>query len=174
MLKHYGSWYFKLIWKTSDTKQKRAFKDAWDFLLTGLFNLPDVCWGCKVWHLQRLWPHTQTHDPASPGYQRCSHFHPLGGSLRPPKEFHFSPFAIRTNKQIESIYFQEQFSSSLVAQRIKNLTLPLQHQGSLLWCRFNPWPRNFYLPGAWSNPQKRTTHSISRNKMLLNVSFTSF
>ena len=74
--------------------------------------LPGVCWDYKAGHLQRLWPHTQTPDPASPEYQQCSHFHPLGESLLPPEEFHFSPFT-KTNKQLKSNYFQEQFITFL-------------------------------------------------------------
>ena len=35
--------------------------------------------------------------------------------------------------------------SSLVAQQVKDLVLSLQQLGSLLWCGFDPWPRNFHM-----------------------------
>lgn len=83
--------FFKLLHKTRD-----SFEDAWEFLLTGLLHLPGMCWDCRVWRLRRLWPHTQTPDPASPEYQQCSHFHPLEESLQLLTKFHFSPFT-KTN-----------------------------------------------------------------------------
>ena len=105
--------------------QKKTFEDAWDFLLPGLSCLPGVCWDYKAGHLQKLWPHTQTPDPASPEYQWCSHFHPLGESLLPSKEFHFSPFT-KTNKQIKSIYFQEQFITFLEVKHFFNVSFIIQ------------------------------------------------
>ena len=35
--------------------------------------------------------------------------------------------------------------SSLVVQGVKDLALSLQRLGSLLWSRFDPWPRNFCM-----------------------------
>lgn len=35
--------------------------------------------------------------------------------------------------------------SSLVAQQVEDLALLLQQFRSLLWCGFNPWPRNFQV-----------------------------
>ena len=35
-----------------------------------------------------------------------------------------------------------------------NLALSLLWLGSLLWYRFHPWPKNFYMPQSW--PRKRT------------------
>ena len=32
-----------------------------------------------------------------------------------------------------------------MAQKVKNMVLSLQCLGSLLWHRFDPWPRNFYM-----------------------------
>ena len=43
--------------------------------------------------------------------------------------------------------------SSLVAQQVKDLALSVQWPGSLLWCGFDPWPRNFCMPWAW--PHKK-------------------
>lgn len=125
MPKYYGSWYLKHLWKTTDMIQKKTLEDTWDFLLPGLPHLPGVWWDYKAGHLQRLWPHTQTPDPASPEYQRCSHFHPLGESLLPPKEFHFSPFT-KTNKQIKSIYSQEQFITFLEEKHFFNVSFIIQ------------------------------------------------
>ena len=45
-------------------------------------------------------------------------------------------------------------SISLVVQCIKDLALSLQWRGSLLWCRFYPWPRNFHLLRAWPRKKK--------------------
>ena len=41
--------------------------------------------------------------------------------------------------------------SSLVVQRVKDLVLSLQWLGSLLWCGFHPWPRNFHM--LWVQPK---------------------
>ena len=43
--------------------------------------------------------------------------------------------------------------SSLAAQRVKDLVLPLLWLWSLLWHDFNPWPRNFHMPQA--QPKKK-------------------
>ena len=44
--------------------------------------------------------------------------------------------------------------SALVAQQIKDLALSLPWLWSLLWLRFDPWPRNFYMPWAWPKNKK--------------------
>ena len=43
-------------------------------------------------------------------------------------------------------FFKISSKSSLVAQWVKDLALSLQQLESLLWHRFDPWPRNFYMP----------------------------
>ena len=43
--------------------------------------------------------------------------------------------------------------SSIVAQGVKELALPRQQRGSLLWCRFDPWPRNFHK--LWVQPKRK-------------------
>ena len=43
--------------------------------------------------------------------------------------------------------------NSLVAQRVKDLALSLLGLGSLLWCRFNPWPGNSRM--LWVRPKKK-------------------
>ena len=44
--------------------------------------------------------------------------------------------------------------SSHVAQGAKDLVLSLLLLGSLLWCRFNAWPRNFCMPWLWPKKEK--------------------
>ena len=39
-----------------------------------------------------------------------------------------------------------------MAQRVKDPVLSLQQLGSLLWHRFDSWPRNFHMP--WAQPGK--------------------
>ena len=38
--------------------------------------------------------------------------------------------------------------NSPVAEQVKDLELSLQWLWSLLWCRFDLWPGNFYMPQA--------------------------
>ena len=33
-----------------------------------------------------------------------------------------------------------------MVQWVKDLALSLLWLGSLLWCQFKPWPRNFHMP----------------------------
>ena len=49
-------------------------------------------------------------------------------------------------------------------QWVKDLVLLLQWLGLLLWCRFDPWPRNFCMLRAW--PQKNTEGKKVREHML--------
>ena len=46
-------------------------------------------------------------------------------------------------------YIIKSIGSSLVRQWIKDPGLSLQQLESLLWCKFNPWPRNFHMPQLW-------------------------
>ena len=48
---------------------------------------------------------------------------------------------------------EEHSGSTLVAQQVKDLGLSLQQHGSLLCCRFDPWPRNFHILKA--KPKKK-------------------
>ena len=41
-----------------------------------------------------------------------------------------------------------------MAQWVKDLVLSLLQLGLLLWCRFDPWQRNFHMPWAW--PSKKS------------------
>ena len=47
----------------------------------------------------------------------------------------------------------DNYRSSFVAQWVKNLALWLLQLWSLLWCGFDPWPRNFCLP--WGQPKRK-------------------
>lgn len=51
------------------------------------------------------------------------------------------------------------FLSSLVAQWVKDPAVLPQQPGSLLWCGFNPWPRNFHRP--WAQPKKDLDNNLS-------------
>ena len=44
---------------------------------------------------------------------------------------------------------------SLVAQEVKDPALSLMWLRSLLWCRFNPWPRKFYSQGKKKKKEKK-------------------
>jgi len=44
------------------------------------------------------------------------------------------------------VLYQEALSrSSLIAQQVRVVALSLWQLGSLPWCRFDPWPRNFCM-----------------------------
>ena len=51
--------------------------------------------------------------------------------------------------------------SSLVAQRVQNL-MSLQWLGPLLWHRFSPQPKNFYMP--WVRPKKIKKKTLCTNR----------
>ena len=42
-----------------------------------------------------------------------------------------------------------------MAQWVNDPALSLQRLGSLLWHRFDPWPRNFHMPWAWPERKKK-------------------
>ena len=39
-----------------------------------------------------------------------------------------------------------------MSQWVKDLVLSLLWLSSLLWCRFDPWPGNFYMPWVQAPP----------------------
>ena len=45
---------------------------------------------------------------------------------------------------------------SLGVQQVKDPVLSLQRLGSLLWCRFDPWPGNFYNAKGAARGEKIT------------------
>ena len=57
--------------------------------------------------------------------------------------------------------------SSLVAQQAKDLVLSLQELRSLLWYRFYPWPRNFYMPKVQHYHSKKNQMKILKPKSLI-------
>ena len=42
-----------------------------------------------------------------------------------------------------------------MGQLVKGPALSLQWLGSLLWCGFNSWPRNFHVPRVQPNKEKK-------------------
>ena len=52
--------------------------------------------------------------------------------------------------------------SSLVAQQVRNPALSLLQLGLLLWCGFDPWPRNFHMP--WVQPKTERENDRGRNR----------
>ena len=42
-----------------------------------------------------------------------------------------------------------------MVQWVKEPVLSLLWLGSLLWCRFSPWPRNFCMPWVWQKKKKK-------------------
>ena len=48
-----------------------------------------------------------------------------------------------------------------MAQQTKDPALSLQPLGLLLWCGFNPWPRNFHL--LWCSKKKK---KVLKNKKM--------
>ena len=47
-------------------------------------------------------------------------------------------------------------------QQVKELAL------SLLWCQFDPWPRNFHMLWAW--PKKKRKNSLGKKRKYMLVS----
>lgn len=54
--------------------------------------------------------------------------------------------------------------SSPAVQEVKDLVLLLQWPGLLLWCRVNPWPRNFHVPRVWQEKKKRKRRKKSKSQ----------
>ena len=52
----------------------------------------------------------------------------------------------------------KEFRSSLVAQQVKDPALSLLWLWLLPWCRFNPWPGNFFMPQMW--PPKKEFRAL--------------
>ena len=46
----------------------------------------------------------------------------------------------------KNILISSKVFGSSVAQQAKDLALPLQQLGSLLWWGFDPWPGKFHMP----------------------------
>ena len=38
---------------------------------------------------------------------------------------------------------------------VKELAFSLQQLGSMLWHRFDLWPRNFHMPEAWKKQERK-------------------
>ena len=53
---------------------------------------------------------------------------------------------------------------SLVVQWVKDLTLSLQWLESLLWRRFDPWLRNFYVPQMWQKNKAKNKNQSNKKE----------
>ena len=51
-----------------------------------------------------------------------------------------------------------------MAQQVKDQALSLQWFRSLLWCRFDPWPRNFCMPRMPPKKKKKKKKKRKREK----------
>ena len=54
-----------------------------------------------------------------------------------------------------------------MVQRVKHPVPSLQQFELLLWCRFNPWQRNFHMPWVWTKqnkPPKKQTNKKTTTK----------
>ena len=57
------------------------------------------------------------------------------------------------------------YRSSLVAQWVKDLALPLQQLGSLLWHMFLYWPGNFHMLQVQSKKKKKIAWNIKHRQL---------
>ena len=53
-----------------------------------------------------------------------------------------------------------------MAQRVKDLALPLLWLGLLPWYRIEPWLRNFHMPQGWPKEKKKFKHFHGSLKVL--------
>ena len=51
-----------------------------------------------------------------------------------------------------------------MVQCVKNLALSLQWLGLLLWCGFDPWPKNFHMPQAQPKKRERASARARTNQ----------
>ena len=51
-----------------------------------------------------------------------------------------------------------------MVQQVKDLPLPLQWLGLLLWRRFKPWPGNFHMLQEWPKKKKKKERKKSKGK----------
>ena len=58
---------------------------------------------------------------------------------------------------------KSQFGGSRVVQQARDSALSQQWLGSLLWCGFDSWPRNFCL--LWVQPEKEKKKGKRKKKM---------
>ena len=73
-------------------------------------------------------------------------------------------FSVPLNTQTNSL--KNHCRSPLVVQQVKDPALLLQHPGLLLWHGFDPWPRNFHVPGVLPKKGKqKTKKQKTKNKM---------
>ena len=61
--------------------------------------------------------------------------------------------------------------NSLLMQQVKDPTLSVPWLGFLLWCAFDPWPRNFHMPQVRAPlaPQKMKLLKLHEQVMWLSI-----
>ena len=123
------------------------------------------------WHMEVPGPGTEPEPQLSPvalnplplgGNWTCTSAVPscCGGALNPLCHGGNSHLYLRNRPQGNSLVAVV-VVVVVVLPGIKDLALSLQWLGLLLWCRFNPWPRNFHLP----QEHPTTTKKIKRLHM---------
>ena len=63
---------------------------------------------------------------------------------------------------IKYIFVKKNGWSSQVAPQVKDLALSLHQLGSLLWCGFSPWPRDFHMLQAQPKINMRENKHLKR------------
>ena len=97
-------------------------------------------------------PHPLTHSCTyrGPDYTQFSH----------PFPWVYQGLSSRNAKRSKNLDSQ----SSLVEQQVKDQMLSPQGLRSLLWCEFDPWPRNFHM--LWEWPKKGEAINLNSNSFL--------
>ena len=54
-----------------------------------------------------------------------------------------------------------------MVQQVKDLALSLQQLRSLLWSRFDPWPRNFHMPWVQTKKKKKKRKEMEAQKAII-------
>ena len=63
--------------------------------------------------------------------------------------------------------------SSFVVQWVKDLALSLQQLWSLLWHKFDPWPKNFHMPQVQAKTKQNKTRK-RKKRCLIDFNFVTF
>ena len=77
-----------------------------------------------------------------------------------PDSFIISSFCMLCTVMVINSYSR----SSLVAKQVKDPVLPLLWLWLQLWCRFDPWPRNFHM--LWGVAKKTKTKQKQKTMLL--------
>ena len=106
---------------------------------------------CKseIWESRQYFDLCKENVFRSSWYPRTTVFSTLSGTSTE------TPSAWWDIMTIFSVQDNWKIGSSLVAQWVKDPALYLWWFGSQLWCRFDPWPRNFSMPWVWWGKKDR-------------------